>query len=52
MSNEITVLAAQKPFIPSKPVAVYDLDTRSYEFTWDKTNDGGSEITAYTLYIR
>ena len=51
-SIPINVLAAEKPLAPSKPVVVYDLETLSYEFNWENINDGGSEITAYTLYIR
>jgi hypothetical protein len=51
MSNEVAILAAQRPDTPTIPITTSYLN-ETVTFTWTLPSDGGSPITAYRIYIR
>jgi hypothetical protein len=49
-SNEISVIAAQKPSKPSSPTTSFANDIVTV--SWDLPTDNGAPITAYAIKIR
>lgn len=49
-SNEVSILAAQKPSAPPAPVT--SISALNVKITWGASSDNGSPITGYTIYIK
>jgi len=48
-SNEVVILAAQKPSAPPAPVT--SISGLNVKIEWGLSSDNGSPITGYTIYI-
>lgn len=51
-TNTVSILAAQEPFTPDAPVTTFDTANDNVIVTWVAPDDGGFEISSYTIYIR
>jgi hypothetical protein len=50
-TNEVIILAAQIPDVPSAPVTSFIANSDTVQVNWVAPNDGGSPITSYTVYF-
>lgn len=50
-SDEIAILAAQKPDIPNNLVSTVNTNS-TVTFTWSLPSNGGSPVSSYRIFIR